>query len=70
MSEFRFKLVREVVRTETLDVTVAAKNAKDAEAALLSFGEGESPQWPSIQRYNIVDIEPTEFSVVEYESHV
>jgi len=61
---FNFIVVREVTRLETVEMIVSAETREAASEAALAFAEGGEPNWPSIQRYSLTDIQPLEAEVV------
>ena len=61
---FNFIVLREVTRLETVEMIVSAANREAAQEAALAFASGDEPNWPSIQRYSLVDIKPLDAEVV------
>ena len=55
---YEILLVRDVTRLETVEMIVHAESREAATQVALAFASGETPNWPSVQRYNLVDIEP------------
>lgn len=61
---FSIIVVREVARIETVEMIVHAESKEAASDVALSFASGEDPQWPSVQRYSLTNIEPLDAEVV------
>ena len=67
MKRFAYRIKREVSYVEDVEAIIVAASEKEAERIAAGIGDGESPYWPSIERFNVANQEPQRHELLDLE---
>lgn len=67
MNRYAYRINREVTYNETVEAIIIAKTEAEAERIAAGIGDGESPNWPNVDRYNTSERTPQTYELLNLE---